>query len=350
LLFGFSRFVDEGQDLWGDSVGHTQRQHRAVLGRVDAQPATRPIPGPIAILPESREDLAAEIRSVGGTVGPLGGDTRGIVWLSKPRAAELGGILADYPDVGWVQLPSAGVDGYADLFAAQRGALPIWTSAKGAYSQPVAEHALMLSFALLRQLQRNARDTSWSLRSDGRSLFGRRIVIVGAGGIAVELIRQLQPFDVEVTVVRSSEGDVPGARQTVTVDHLRDVLPGADVVVIAAALTDATRRLIGAAELKLIGPEGFLVNVARGGLVDTDALIAVLASGGLGGAALDVTDPEPLPDGHPLWAEPRCIITSHSADNEEMIRPLLAERVRFNAAAFLGHGAFVGIVDPDLGY
>jgi phosphoglycerate dehydrogenase-like enzyme len=321
-----------------------------VLGRADVQPATSPTPGPIAILPEPREELAAEIRSVGGTVGPLGADTRGIVWLSKPRAAELGGILGEHLDVGWVQLPSAGVDGYADLFAAQRGALPIWTSAKGAYSQPVAEHALMLSLAMLRQLQRRARDTSWSSASDGRSLFGRRVVIVGAGGIAVELIRQLEPFAVDVTVVRGSHGDVPGARETVTVDHLRDVLPGADVVVIAAALTDATRGLFGARELELIGPEGFLVNVARGGLVDTDALVRALASAALGGAALDVTDPEPLPDGHPLWAEPRCIITSHSADNEEMIRPLLAERVRLNAAAFLGHGDFVGVVDPHLGY
>lgn len=93
-----------------------------------------------------------------------------------------------------------------------------------------------------------------------------------------------------------------------------------------------------------------LVNVARGGLVDTDALVQALASESIAGAGLDVTDPEPLPDGHPLWAEPRVIITPHSADTPDMTAPLLAERIRANVLAFLGDGRFEGIVDPGAGY
>jgi len=93
-----------------------------------------------------------------------------------------------------------------------------------------------------------------------------------------------------------------------------------------------------------------LVNIARGRLVDSLALADSLASGHLAGAALDVTDPEPLPDGHPLWSSPRCIITSHSADTPEMVEPLLAERVSANVTALLGDGAFVGIVDARAGY
>jgi phosphoglycerate dehydrogenase-like enzyme len=97
-------------------------------------------------------------------------------------------------------------------------------------------------------------------------------------------------------------------------------------------------------------PTAYLVNIARGGLVDTDALLDALRSGAIAGAGLDVTDPEPLPDGHPLWDEPNLIITPHQADTPEMTAPLLAERIRVNVRAFLDDGRFVGVVDPSAGY
>src|SRR5690606_40343690 len=104
------------------------------------------------------------------------------------------------------------------------------------------------------------------------------------------------------------------------------------------------------AELWLMKSEAVLINVGRGRLVDTDALVAALSTHRIAGAALDVTDPEPLPDGHPLWEEPRAIITPHSADTPEMVNPLLAERVAQNVRAFLTGGDFVGVVDPVAGY
>jgi len=97
-------------------------------------------------------------------------------------------------------------------------------------------------------------------------------------------------------------------------------------------------------------PSAVLVNIARGALIDTDALVAALAAGEIDGAGLDVTFPEPLPDGHPLWTEPRALITSHSADTKAMTQPLLAGRVRLNVEALLGDGRFIGIVDVAAGY
>ena len=104
------------------------------------------------------------------------------------------------------------------------------------------------------------------------------------------------------------------------------------------------------AALAAMRPDAWLVNVARGRHVDTDALVAALTASAIGGAALDVTDPEPLPDGHPPWHLERCIITPHTADTTEMIRPLLARRIRDNVARFAAGEPLIGLVDPALGY
>jgi len=331
----------------------TRPQHHAVVARAAAvvPHEQRPTPGPITVLPHSVDAFADAVRAGGGEITELSERTRGIVWLSSAEPQRLVEALERNPQVEWVQLPWAGVDAFADVLApfADRPR-PLWTSAKGAYSQPVAEHALTLALALLRVVPTRVRATSWSGVPEGRSLYGLSVVVVGAGGIVTELLNLLEPFRTEVTVVRRSSEPVPGAACTVTTDRLAEVLPGADVVVIAAALTGDTTNLIGAAELAMMKPAAVLVNIARGGLVDTNALTAALAAGSIQGAGLDVTAPEPLPDGHPLWTEPRAIITPHSADTPDMTAPLLAERIRVNVAAFLGDGRFVGVVDPAAGY
>ena len=119
---------------------------------------------------------------------------------------------------------------------------------------------------------------------------------------------------------------------------------------LALALTPATSGLLDRRRLELLDPDGWVVNVARGGHIVTDDLVAVLAGGRIGGAALDVTDPEPLPDGHPLWDEPRCIITPHTGNTFEMAIPLLAERVRENVRRRLAGEPLLGPVDPEAGY
>jgi phosphoglycerate dehydrogenase-like enzyme len=153
-----------------------------------------------------------------------------------------------------------------------------------------------------------------------------------------------------VTVVRRLPDPVDWASRTISLDELDDVLPDADVVIVAAALTGQTRGLFDAARLALLKPSAVLVNIARGALVDSDALVGALSRGELAGAALDVTDPEPLPDGHPLWAEPRALITPHTADTMEMIVPLLADRIADNVARFGEGRDLAGQVDPAAGY
>ena len=331
----------------------TTRQHRSVTA-VDATPvpdASRPTPGPVAVLPKPVDVFVDAVRDGGGEVAELSADTRGIVWLSSEHPRQLVDTLDAHPGIEWVQLPWAGIDAYADAVRhyADRPK-PLWTSAKGAYSQPVAEHALTLALALLRVIPKRVVATSWSTAPEGRSLYGLNVVVVGAGGIAIELLRLLEPFDTVTTVVRRSTDPVEGATRTVTTDRLGEVLPDADVVVVAAALTSGTTGLIGAEQLAAMKDSAVLINIARGGLIDTDALVDALAAGRIAGAGLDVTDPEPLPDGHPLWTESRALITPHSADTPEMTAPLLAERIRENVAAFLGDGRFVGVVDPAAGY
>jgi phosphoglycerate dehydrogenase-like enzyme len=328
------------------------RGHRAVVTDAGAPlPVAPPTAGPVAILPSEAELHVAAVTDAGGTVGPLGDDTRGIVWLDARDPDGLAAALDRAPGVGWVQLPFAGVDAFAHLIE-EHGDRVLFTSAKGAYAEPVAEHALALTLATLRVLPERARATSWATEPEGVSLYGRTVVVIGAGGIALEYLRLLAPFEVSVTVVRRSSDPVPGADRTVTTDQLDAVLPDADVVMIAAAMTSGTAKLLGAEQFTRMKPSARLVNIARGGLVDTDALVAALRSGEIAGAGLDVTDPEPLPDGHPLWETPGVVITPHQADTPDMVEPLLAERVRANTAAFLGGAGegFVGVVDPAAGY
>ena len=330
----------------------SRARHRAVLAvEAEALPEDRrPEPGPIAVLPEPQQTFVDAVEAAGGTVEPLSERTRGVVWLSYKEAKAFPEILREHPGIGWVQLPYAGVDAFAQILAEEDRPGLVWTSAKGAYAQPVAEHALTLTLALLRVLPERVRARSWATEQQGTSLYGLDVVIVGAGGIALELMRLLEPFGARVTIVRRSAEPVPGAERTVTADRLAEVLPTADVVVVAAALTDGTRKLVGAPEFAAMKDTAYLVNIARGGLVDTDALLDALRSGAIAGAGVDVTDPEPLPDGHPLWDEPNCLITPHQADTPEMVAPLLAERIRLNVQAFLHDGRFVGTVDPRAGY
>lgn len=337
--------------LSADTTFDVTDQHRDPVAGHGRQPDRAIAPGPIAVLPQASAFFSAAVTAGGGEVAPLGEHTRGLVWLSEKRADELLQVLRAHPQIGWVQLPWAGVDGFATVLEHYvDGSGPLFTSAKGAYSEPVAEHAVTLVQAVLRELSPKARAASWAPARTGLSLYGRHVVIVGAGGIAAEILRLLQPYRVQTTVVRRGAEPMPGADHTVTTDALPSVLPTADVLILAAASTTETRHLIGADELALLRPTAALVNIARGALVDQLALADALRTARLLGAGLDVTTPEPLEADHPLWAEPRCLITSHSADTPEMTAPLLARRITENVRGFLAGGPLVGIVDPALGY
>jgi phosphoglycerate dehydrogenase-like enzyme len=300
----------------------------------------------VAIGPSPSEFAVDAVRAGGGQLAEPGEPADALVWLASwdpdgLRAA----VAASKPR--WVQLSSAGIEEMASAGVLDQDRA--WTCAKGAYADPVAEHALMLALAGLRVLPERVIARSWG-RSAGDSLFDEPVTILGGGGIAASLIELLAPFRAEVTVVRRTAGSMAGAARVLPSGRLADALATARVVFVALALTPATERIIGASQLAAMRPDSWLVNVARGRHVDTAALVAALDGGQIAGAALDVTDPEPLPDGHPLWGHPRCIITPHTADTMEMVERLLAARIRDNVARFAAGQPLAGLVDPAAGY
>lgn len=299
----------------------------------------------VAVVPEGAPGwVGAAVEAGGGTLVPAA-EADALVWFDALHPEDLVPVLAGAPNVRWVHLPWAGVEPYAGVMSPERA----WTCGKGVYAEPVAEHALALALAGLRELPRRIAAHRWEA-SSGTSLYGRPVTILGAGGITEVLMRHLAVFRCEITVVRRRSEPVPGAARVLTTDRLHDALPGAQVVFVALALTPATVGIIGSAELALMDRSAWLVNVGRGGHVVTDDLVAALGDGVIAGAALDVTDPEPLPEGHPLWDLPNCIITPHTANTLAMARPAIEERVRTNVARFAAGEPLVGLVDIAAGY
>jgi phosphoglycerate dehydrogenase-like enzyme len=301
----------------------------------------------VAIGPRPASFAANAVTGGGGSVVGLGEDPDALVWLDPHDADALTGALAAAPTIRWVQLPMAGIERVAGhgLLDDER----VWTCAKGSYAEPVAEHALALTLAGLRRLGDRIGAPTWGAPA-GTTLYGQRVTILGGGGITRALIGLLAPLRAEITVVRRHADPLPGALATVPQSGLQDALADALVVVLALALTPETRGIIAGPELAAMHERAWLVNVARGPHVDTPALVAALGEGSIAGAALDVTDPEPLPDGHTLWDRPNCIITPHTADTLEMVLPALTERIRENVERFGAGRPLVGMVDPVLGY
>ena len=302
-------------------------------------------PGPrIALAPDSAPTgLRDAITAGGGTlVPPSAAD--GLVWFGPFEPDALAPVLDSSP-ARWVQLPWAGIEPYLHLLTTDH----TWTCGKGVYAEATAEHALALTLALLRDLPRRVRSATWEPRS-GESLFDRRVTIVGGGGIGQVLVRLLAPFRCTITVVRRHPAPMDGVERVLGATELDDALPGADVVVLALPLTPETTDCIAAGQLARMERHAVLVNVARGAHVVTDDLVDALRDGTIAGAALDVTDPEPLPDGHPLWTAPNVLITPHTANTLEMVQASVATRIRENVRRFGSGEDLIGLVDVELGY
>ena len=299
----------------------------------------------VAVAPVEAPHVVEAVQQGGGTVVALADSPDALVWMAPDEPAGLERALASAPTLRWVQLPFAGVERFTDVLDRSLQ----WACAKGVYADPVAEHALALALAGLRSLPERARARSWGEQA-ATTLYDAEVVVLGAGGITTSLLGLLAPFRCTTTVVRRSGEPVDGATRTVGLDRLDEVLGEALVVVLALALTPQTRHVVGAAQLQAMREDGWLVNVARGAHVDTDALVTALREGQLGGAALDVTDPEPLPDGHPLWDLPNCLITPHTANPWQTAQPLLAQRIADNVRRSVAGEPLTGLVDLDAGY
>jgi phosphoglycerate dehydrogenase-like enzyme len=300
----------------------------------------------VAIQPKSDPAYEQAVSSAGGEVANLSDQVTALIWTDYSAPEKLAEVLAQNPQIEWVQLPFAGVDAFAEILSA-----PVrFTSAKGSYKEPVAEHALALSLALGRKIPVRVKATSWG-RREAVSFYDSRILIVGAGGITEELIGMLKPFRARISVCRNqAELPLVGCHEVFGLDQLGDKISQADLVVIACALTDKTRGLFDIDLLSKMKPTAFLVNVARGPIIKSDDLLDALDRGLIAGAAVDVTDPEPLPDGHPFFGRDDLIVTPHTADTKEIVMRHFALRVQQNVKAFLGQGPWIGEVDPERGY
>jgi phosphoglycerate dehydrogenase-like enzyme len=288
--------------------------------------------------------MAEAIVAGGGHVVEVA-EAEGIVWGAPRDPDGLESLLDDADHIRWVQLPFAGIEQFVHLVDDGR----TWTCGKGVYAEPVAEMALSLALAGMRGLGAYARSSSWS-GPQGRNLLGASVTILGGGGITESLVRLLQPFDCDITVVRNRVRDMDGVDTVLESDRMVDALPGADLVVLALALTPDTEGIISRSELEMMERHAWLVNVARGGHIVTDDLVWALENGVIGGAGLDVTDPEPLPEGHRLWSLPNCIITPHVGNTPAMAVPLLSERIATNVRLWAAGDELVGPVYTDLGY
>lgn len=306
-------------------------------------------PTPIALGPEPDDLLVDAVVRGGGRVADLA-DAEALVWAGDDTAR----FPAELPDsIRWVQLHSAGVEHWFDAGAIQRHPDVVWTSAAGAFAATVAEHAFTLLLAGVRALPEHLAATTWRQREffdKVGTLRGARVAIVGAGGIGRAMIPMLTAVGATVVAVNRSGREVPGAAEVVTADRVDEVFGRVDHVVVAAPATADTRHLVGAPQLAKLGPRSWVINVARGPLVDTDAVVDALRDGRIGGVGLDVTDPEPLPDGHPLWALPNAIITPHDSNPPSVRSAAFADHVADNVGRFVGGDELAAQIDPAAGY
>lgn len=239
--------------------------------------------------------------------------------LADAPKAEAEPVVAALDDpactVRWMHFISAGREGFEAAGLPTR--FPV-TYAAGAVAPTVAEHAMALLLALARRMPENVAMTqsgSWdrSMAARARSLEGATLAIVGYGQIGRELAQRARPFGMRVVSVSRSVRSDALVDEALPLSQLDEALGRADAIVVAIAQTAQTEGLFNAARFAACKPGALFVNIARGAIVDQGALRGALDSGQLGGAGLDVTDPEPLPTGHPLWGAANLIISPHYA-------------------------------------
>ncbi len=267
-------------------------------------------------------------------------------------------LLAAGKDLRWVQVGSAGVERYLAMPELGSGKV-LLTNGQRLASVTIGEHVMALTRALSRGLNRAVvaqTDGSWQRSEIGEAaplttLRGKTMLVVGLGGIGTEVARLADGAGMRVTAIRNSRRAGPPFVASVGLsEDLEAYTREADVVVNCLPMTPDTEDLFDAELFQAMKSTAFFINVGRGGTVDTDALVAALVSGEIGGAGLDVTDPEPLPEDHPLWGAPNLIITPHFAawsNDDSDLRWLL---FRENLRRFAAGEELLSVVDPVAGY
>jgi phosphoglycerate dehydrogenase-like enzyme len=260
-------------------------------------------------------------------------------------------VWADASTVEWIHVTAAGVDTL--LFDELRDSQVVVTNARGVFERPIAEYVLGAVIAHAKDtrssldLQRRHR---WQHR-ETRAITGAEALVVGTGAIGREIARLLRAAGLTVRGAgRTARADDPDFGEVVASGDLSAEVGRCDYLILAAPLTDATRGLVDATVLSAMKPDAYLVNVARGQIVDETALLGALTEHRIGGATLGVFTNEPLPSEHPLWDAPNVTITAHMSGDVVGWRDTLAAQYAANVRRWLAGEPLLNVVDKRLGY
>jgi phosphoglycerate dehydrogenase-like enzyme len=295
----------------------------AILGKI------RDVAGAELVVVDDPADLAAALAGAEGIIS---------AGASKYTATVAETIRSHGTSLRWFQSTAAGNDGFMK-YGVPAG---ITVTGSGGHSAPiVAEHAVTLLLAIAHtvpDLIANQARHVWGgdFRQRYRSLYGQTATLLGFGHIGAEIARRLRAFQIRVQSVTRSGSPHELADQSFEVSELETALAQSDALLLALPLTEQTRHIVGAAQLAALRPSAYVVNVGRGGLIDQRALAAALRDGRIAGAALDVTDPEPLPAEDPFWDVPNLIISPHvGGAGSALSAQRLAATVRRNLESFI---------------
>lgn len=296
----------------------------------------RSAPAGVKIVRADRSNLAAEAVDADALVGT--GDPKLVGAARKLK---------------WVQTTSAGVESVLTPEFEARGIT--LTNAKIIQGPNIADHAFALLLSLTRELYRTIPNRTSEEWTRGRhrpiELNGKTAVIIGVGGIGMQIAQRAVGFGMQVIGVDPKDiSYTPLVTRVVPPDRLDTVLPLADVVFVAAPLTKESRGMIGARQFEMMKQGAYFIAVSRGGLYSSEALVKALDSKHLAGAGLDVTNPEPLPKGHPLWKFENVIITPHMAGGSDKVTARRVELFKENIRRFSQGEPLLNVVDLKKGY
>ena len=312
---------------------------RELIGRIEAVPGTRV------------ERIASDGRIHGDADESVFGDAE-ILLVGAVPASVLDHIVTRAPRLRWIHSASAGVDRVSTPVVRERG-LTV-TNARGVFSRPIAEYVVMMSLAIARRLPHLLelqRERTWQpLR--GRELSELTVGIVGYGSIGEEVARLLAPFGCRLLATRRHPERGAGEERVelMGLDRLDELLEASDIVIVAAPLTDTTAGLIGADQLSRMREDAWLINIARGRLLDELALRRALEAGWIGGAVLDVFSEEPLPQDSPLYATPNLVITPHTSWASDRVIGRSVDLFVDNLRRDVAGEPLRNLVDLDAGY
>ena len=274
------------------------------------------------------------------------------VFFGKPSAD----LLTLAPNLKWIQAPSAGVEFVASIPELVSSDV-LLTNTRGAHGPSIGEHTMALLLAMARHIPESVdqqRAHVWDrsvIYRTAREVGGLTMGIIGFGSLGRGIAQRAVGFDMTILAVDAQAVDgTPFTDEVWPVSRLDDLLEQADVVVVACPLTGETRHMIGAPELARMKPDAYLIVVSRGGIVDEDALADALRAGHLAGAALDVTEVEPLPADHPLWDVPRLLLTPHTAGASARKERRVVEIFCDNLRRFQNGEPLINLVDKARGY